>query len=367
MRKILLLILCFLSLSASAQELEPFINFLRGTPAFINGEVSFVADSVLYQEGWSIVKIVKGEQIEFSFSENWLQVRPGNSFFVKYAGLRVYIDSVTWTPSGVVTKSRVPADFTGMSKSYVSSEVAKIIDELFGEKLKKANRILNNVRNLRTIGNIFDKAVSMVHIFTAGDGPGISLPNYRGEIGLNFLPGKAKAFNLYGIRVTIREDDHYRSGFSFRGNNVGIYPNRIQFTSRKGTDFNEGKTWKAMKRLILTEVTLDTRGIDLQLNLGASEIIGGVLSALNCGRSCDDASKFPAIRLQVEQYVRVAMMEQVKAIWSYLPGLNVSQNVMNAFQRREKCRESNLACLQSAARQPAPVEHCMQVFNSCMK
>lgn len=362
MTKFLLIILLLTSaIRARAQELEPFINFLRGTPAFINGEVSFVADSVLYEEGWTIVKIVKGQGIEFSFKENWLQVRPGNSFYVKYAGLRVYIDSVTWTPSGVVTVSRVPADFTGLSRSYVSSEVAKIIDNLFGEKLKRANRILNSVRNQRTIGNIFDKALNMVHIFTAGDGPGVTLPNYRGEIGLNFLPPVTKGFNLYGMRVTIKANDYYRSGFTFTGDNKGIYPYRLQFTSRDGTDINQGREWKALARLILGQVTLDARGIDLQMNLGASEVI----SAL-CPR-CTDSAQFPAIRLKVEGYVRTSMMEQVKAIWPLLPGLNVPAKVLNAFLRREKCRENNIACLVKAQRQPGPVQQCTQTYNACMK
>jgi hypothetical protein len=58
----------------------------------MKGYVSFNADSVLYQEGWSIVKIVKNKQIDFSFKENWLEVRP------KYAGFRPKIESVRRTP-----------------------------------------------------------------------------------------------------------------------------------------------------------------------------------------------------------------------------------------------------------------------------
>ena len=362
MFKILLLLSCLLtSLVSSAQTLEPFINFLRSTPAFINGEVRFVADSVLYEEGWSIVKIVKGQNIEFSFKENWLQVRPGNGFYVKYAGLRVYVDSVTWTPSGVVTESRVPADVTGLSRGYTSSQVAKIIEELFGEKLKRANRILSSVRNQRTIGNVFDKALSMVHIFTKGEGPGVSLPKYRGEIGLNFLPPKHKAFNLYGLRVTIKAHDHYRSGFSFSGDNNGIYPNRIQFTSRNGTDINQGNEWRALKRLVLNEVTLDSKGIDLSMELGATQIINGICS------SCRGSSNFPAIRLQVEKYVRASMMEQVKALWVYLPDLNVSENIRNSFLRREKCRGNYLTCLTRNRNYEPDAAACEQKFNACMK
>ena len=128
-----------------------------------------------------------------------------------------------------------------------------------------------------------------------------------------------------------------------------------------GTDINQGTEWRAMKRLILSEVTLDKNGIDLHLDLGASQIITGLC------RTCEEAAKFPAIRIQVEQYVRTAMMEQVKALWSYLPGLNVPDAVRSGFLRREKCRETNLSCLVKARGDKPAAALCEQALRACMK
>lgn len=338
------------------RELEPFINFLRSTPAFMNGEVRFTADSVLYEEGWTTVKILKNQKIDYSFQEDWLQVRPLNAFFVKYGGMKVKIKSVTWTPKGVVTESELPADFTGLSRGKVSREVAATLEEIFGPQLKRANELLKRVRRQQTLGQIFDIAKAVVHVFTRSSSTaGVSLPNYRGELGLNFLPPKDRAFNLYGMRVGIRSHDHYRASFRFTGDNNGIYPYSGALDSRRGTDINQGKEFKIMSRLILETVTFDSRGIGLKLNLGASEVLGGIFSAAeelarrrgedaSCPR-CHETASFPALRIKIEGWVRTAIMAQVDALWSFLPGFNISPKILASFKRSEGCRTKNLSCL----------------------
>ncbi len=355
-------IITFMSFHASAvNDLEPFINFLRSTPAFMNGEVSFKAQSVLYEEGWTIVKINPNQKIEFTFSEDYLEVRPLNAFYVKYGGMRVYIKSVTWTPSGMKTVSELPADITGFSRGKVSREVADVLEGIFGRQLHRANALLKRVRRQQTIGQVFDLAKAVVYIFTRSDSTGgVSLPDYRGELGLNFLPTNKKALNLYGMRVGIREHDHYRASFRFAGNNKGIYPYSAELVSRLGSDINQGGEYKAMKRLVLETVSLNSSGIGLKLHLGASEVIGGILSGIeelarrrgenvSCNR-CEEMASFPAVRIQVEGYVRKAIMDQVNALWQYLPGFNINPRILNAFKRHELCRTKNLSCLQNCSR-----------------
>lgn len=388
MRNLLFILLAFVSLasaSARANELEPFINFLRGTPAYMDGEVTFRKDSVLYEEGWTIVKLLAGRKMEFTFKEDYLQVRPLNGFYVKYGGMRVLIKSVTWTPSGMKTISEFPADFTGLSRNKVSREVAAVLEEIFGKQLPRANALLKRVRRQNSLGGIFEIAKSIVFVFTRSDSTsGVSLPAYYGELGLNFLPPAARAFNLYGMRVGIKANDHYRAGFSFNGDMNGIYPYAAELVSSKGSDINQGKEYLAMKRLVLETVTLDASGIGLKLHLGASEVIGGVLSAIedlarrrgetaSCPR-CQETASFPAIRIQIEGWVRTAIMAQIDAYWSLLPGFNVSRSVMSQFKKREACRTTNLSCLAACSRNnnnpddiQACKERCDRSLNICLR
>src|SRR5690606_23711723 len=119
--KALFILLALFSFSSFAQELEPVINFLRGTPAYVHGSVSFDSSSTLYDESWTQVKIVPKKRINFTFREDRLEVFPNEAFYVKSHLFRVKIKSVMWTPkTGVVTHSELPADFTGLSRKKVS-------------------------------------------------------------------------------------------------------------------------------------------------------------------------------------------------------------------------------------------------------
>ena len=367
----------FFTLSVRAQELEPFINFLRGAPAFMNGDVSFNADSVLYQEGWSIVKIVKNKQIDFSFKENWLEVRPGEAFYVKYAGFRVKIESVRWSPGrGTETESTLPADFTGFSRKKVSAEVAKTIENLFGEKLKRANNVLLSLRSEKTIGGLHQKAFSIVSIFSTGDST-IVIPTYRGEIGINLLPAKDQAFNMYGMRVGIEEHDHYRSSIGFNGNTKGIYPFSLKFTSRQGVNINKGKEFKILARLVMTSVTLDARGMDLKMRLGASEITSAAMWALEMAarvqspgascKTCAQNAELPAFRMLVEKELRKAAMAQIKAIVPQIQKMNVSSGVINSFFAKETCRQTAIVCLQKARDDEREAKLCDQTLRQCQR
>lgn len=390
MQKFAFLLLTFVALVSgrvfAANELEPFINFLRSTPAYMNGEVAFNRESVLYEEGWTIVKILANQKMEFTFKEDYLEVRPLNAFYVKYGGMRVVVKSVTWTPRGMTAVSELPVDITGLSRGKVGREVSATLEGIFGAQLIKANNLLKRVRRQQTLGQIFDIAKAVVYIFTRSGNASssVSLPNYRGELGLNFLPPQARAFNLYGMRVGINAHDHYRTSFRFNGDNQGIYPYSAELVSRDGSDINQGTEFKAMKRLVLETVSLNSSGIGLQLHLGASEVVGGVLSALeelarrrgeptSCPR-CQETASFPAIRILVEGYVRTAIMAQVDALWSYLPGFNIPANVLSGFKRHEACRVKNLAALSACGKSSNnqdDVKACKQkadrVLQQCLK
>ncbi len=391
MHTLLLLVTLFLSnlsqASFAERELEPFINFLRSTPAFITGSVYFNSGSVLYEEGWSNVKIVANEKIDFTFQEDYLQVTPGAGFYVQYAGFRVYVKSVTWTPAGLKSVSEMKADFTGLSSSTVSQGVSDTLEKIFGPKLSAANALLKKIRAQHTLGSTFTIAKTIVGIFTKGSyGSGtnhIFIPKYRGDINLNFLPPQAKAFNLYGMRVGIKEQDYFKSGFKFTGDTNGIYPFGVTMDSRSGVDFNTGKEFKAMMRLVLSSVSIDARGINLQMHLGATEVITGLLSLAELAAStrgpvkhCSDCDKFaelPSVRLLIERKVRMAIMSQIDELWPQLQNLNIRPEIYQAFKKHEMCRVTALSCMQICSRNDnneysikSCKQSCEKTLNMCL-
>jgi len=384
--KALLLILSLLSFSSFAQELEPVINFLRGTPAYVNGSVSFDAASKLYDESWTQVSIVKNQKIYFTFSENRLEVRPGDAFYVKSHLFKVKIKSVMWTPgTGVVTHSELPADFTGLSRKKVSDEVAQILEELFGQKLRLANTLLKRIRTQREMGDTINIVKAIVDLFTKSEEmTEIYIPKYRGDFYLNFRPGKDKAFNLYGMRIGIKGGDTVSSGFDFTGDRNGVYPYNGHINSSKGVDANTGKEWKAMARLVLKDIELGNRGTRIDMHLGATEIVQGLLSLAEMAaqrrypgarcHECYDIATFPALRLTIEKQMREAVLKQVDALKPLLRNVNVSNATFNSFKKYEGCNITGLTCVQNCNRninntteRKACALQCERTAGACLK
>lgn len=378
----------FLTTLSYAQDLKPFISFLRQTPAYINGTVYFNADSILYDDGWTQVKLLKNQPVEFTFHEDYLEVRPRAAFYVKSYKLRVYVDSVSWKPhTGIVSKSQAPADFTGLSSSYVSGKVSEALKGLFEARLQKANAHLKRIRSQNSIGNIFEIAKTIVKIFTASygqGGSGINIPDYRGEIGLNFLTSQPTAFNLYGMRVGVKERDHYRTGFKFTGDTNGIYPYAVTMSSRDGVDVNYGKEFKIASRLIIQDVSINAGGTGLVMHLGASQVLQGILTAVeraarvsSPGARCENCMEivnFPTVRVKIEKQVRTAVVSQVKELWPMIQGLNIRPGIYTAFTRRENCRINALTCVDgcNAGTNSSPdrnvcKEECNTKLNACIK
>lgn len=384
--RLLILIFALLSSSSFAQELEPVINFLRGTPAYVNGEVSFDGASTLYSQGWTSVKIVRGQKIGFTFAENLLEVYPGDAFLVKSNLFTVKIKSVRWTPGvGVVTHSELPADFTGLTRKKVSAEVAEILQDLFGEKLRIANVLLKRIRSQREMGDTMKIVKAIVGLFTQSEGMSdIYIPNYRGNFYLNFRLDKNKAFNLYGMRIGIKGGDTVSSGFDFTGNRNGIYPYNGHITSAKGVDANTGKEWKAMARLVLRDIELGNRGTRIEMHLGATEIVQGLLSLAELAAQrrypgarcpqCYDLATFPALRLVIEKQMREAIMNQIDDLYPLLSNVNVSRATFNSFRKYESCNLNGLSCVQNCNRninntdeRKACARRCEQSAHACLK
>ena len=349
-----------LSTASRAEPLTTVINFLRSTPAFFDGSVAFKSNAKVFEEGWTKVQINANQAIGFNFKENMIEVYPGNAFDVRCYYLKVKVKYVRWHPTrGFYADAEIPLDITGLSRSSVSATVAQDLEEIFGEKLKRANALLRRVRSMQNIGASMEIVDAIVSIFKE-DGSGIVLPKYYGETGLNFTPS-AKALQLYGMRVGVKAGDSVRAGFSFNGDELGIYPYSLSVTSSKGIDINEGTTFRQNMRIVFNEIRMDSKGTSIALNLGATETISGILSAVELlaaasGRpighchECYELATLPPIRLMVESKVRSAILAQIDAIWPTLQQMRVTPAIYRGFKKNEACKLTGISCSQECSR-----------------
>ncbi len=357
---------------AEAQQLTPVINFLRSTPAFFDGTVSFKTNATVFEEGWTKVKINANKGIRFRFKENVIEIHPGDAFDVRCYYLKVKVKYVRWHPvRGFYADASLPIDITGLSRSSVSATVAQDLEEIFGEKLKRANTILQSVRNLQSVGATVEVVDAIVDIFKE-EGSGVVLPEYYGETGLNFNP-ETKALQLYGMRVGIKGNDNVRAGFSFNGDALGIYPYAMSIRSETGIDINEGTTFRQNMRIVFNEIRMNADGTSIAINLGASETITGILSAIELlaaasGRpvshcyECYELASLPPFRLAMESQIRTAILSQIDAVWPALQTMNVSPSIYRGFKKNEACKLTGISCSQGCSRAGGNTQACK---NSC--
>jgi hypothetical protein len=345
-----------LSTASWAEPLTPVINFLRSTPAYFDGSVAFKSNAKVFEEGWTTVKINANQSIGFKFKENMIEVYPGEALDIRCYYLQVKVKYVRWHPTrGFYADAELPLDITGLSRSTVSATVAQDLEEIFGEKLKRANALLQRVRTMNNIGVSMEIVDAIVEIFKE-QGSGIVLPKYYGETGLNFTPS-AKALQLYGMRVGIRAGDTVRTGFSFNGDELGINPYKLSVTSARGIDINEGATFRQNMRIVFKEIRMDAKGTSIAIDLGATETINGILSAVELlaaasGRpirhchECYELATLPPFRMMIESKIRAAILAQIDAIWPALQIMRVSPAIYRGFKKNEACKLTGISCSQ---------------------
>lgn len=374
--RLLIVLSLALTFTAQAAPLTTVIDFLRSTPAFFDGTVAFKTSATVFEEGWTKVKINANQSISFRFKENSLEVHPGDAFDVRCYYLKVKVKYVRWHPvRGFYADAELPIDITGLSRSSVSATVAQDLEEIFGEKLKRANQLLQRVRSLRNIGASMEIVDAIVDIFKE-EGSGVVLPKYYGETGLNFTP-TAKALQLYGMRVGIKSNDNVRAGFSFNGDALGIYPYSMTVRSSRGIDINEGPTYRQDMRIVFKEIRMDAEGTSIAIDLGATETIAGILTTIEVlaaasGRpmarchECYELATLPPIRLMIESKIRTAILSQIDAVWPNLRLMNVSPAVYRGFKKNEACKLTGISCSQECTRSGRNTQACKNTCESKM-
>ena len=374
----------FLSLAlsctlAQAQTLTTAIDYLRSTPATIDGSLSFKSSNKIFEEGHTTVSLNANETIGFTFKENLLEVHPGKALKIRCYGIAVRVNYVRWNPQrGFYADAYLPIDPTGLSSSFVEDTVQKDLEEIFGNKLRRANELIRSVRSQQTIGSTQRMISAVIDIFKSGESR-FTLPNYQGEAGLHFRPRSDKALNLYGMRVGIKGGDSVRFGFRFNGDRNAIYPYAATFTSAAGVDANEGLQFRQNRRMIIERIDVSSAGADFRLDLGASQTIRGLLSAVELlaaqsGRpvshcqTCYDLAALTPFRLQLEGQMRQAIVAQIDNLAPMLRNLRVSDQIINAFRNKETCKITNFNCARACAADDTRCKNtCSNKLNACMR
>lgn len=350
-----------LSSHVIAAPLQTVVDYLRTTPAYVNGNVRFDHAATVHKSGNTTVKLLGNREIPFNFGENFLEIYPQHGMELKVGPVTIKVKNVRWDRgAGFKVETELPIDLFGLGASYVNGEVKKELQKLFGAKMQAAS---NQLRTLRAAKKLSDtKAVmdNIIKIFDTPDAP--PLPPVRGEMSLVFNPDRDKVLQLGEMRVGIKQNDSIMATMGYRYKSPRFTVNSLKVSSRLGIDVNKGPQFAVNKRLVFSNLELSGQGMTLGAHLGASETLLGLLmvfevAATRAGHppsqscmSCLDLIQLKPFMLVVEQDIREEIISLIRSQRAQLISYGVSAATLNAFERRATCQLNGIKCTRECNR-----------------
>lgn len=355
MKKLTLFLAALLAQPSFAAPLQTVVDYLRTTPAYVNGNVRFDQSATVHQSGSTTVKLLRNREIAFNFGENFLEIYPQHAMELKVGPLEIKVTNVRWDrSSGFSVESELPVDLFGLGASYVNGEVKKELQKMFGAKMQAAS---NQLRTLRAAKKLSDTKAVMDNVMKIFHNPSQPpLPPFRGELALVFNPNRDTVLQLNEMRVGLKQNDTIRARVGYRYNSPNLTVHSLKVSSRLGIDVNEGPDFAVNKRLVFSDLELSDQGMTLGAHLGASETLLGLMlifevAATGAGQlqtptcmTCLELAELKPVMLIVEQDIREEIISLIRSQRSQLMAYGVSAATLNAFERRATCQLNGIKC-----------------------
>ena len=331
------------------------IDYLRETPAWIDGRIRFKQGQELKKS--PKVALLEERDMHFSFGEDFLNLHPSHALKVKWGLFNIEVKSISWSPThGFKASTDLPVDFFGYGKDYANKKIAEELEKLYGAKMKAASLKLSELKKAKKLTESSEVVKAIGSIFATGKTPANPLPDFSGEIGLNFQPRREEALMLGNTRVGIKAGDRIRAGVAFKVEKSKFHPEGATLTSQRGIDINEGSEFKMNKRLVFNSLSMNDAGTNLNMHLGASETLVGIIALAQlvtqsaglppsggCN-SCEELIMLDPFRIPIEIKIREELKELVDLHRAELLRAGVTEMTLKNFLDQESCQLNGLTC-----------------------
>ena len=349
------IVLLLLSTSVSAQ-VQTVVQFLRGTPAWVNGTVQLEANHPVHRDLISQAQILPNREIGFDFGENFLEVRPAYAMDLRVMGVKIDVNMIRWDANGGFTvHTRTPL---GIGQNITDDTIKQKLNEMFGAKMRAASARLTQLRRAQQLSDFSRVSAEIANIFKTGGPAGPPLPAINGTIGLVFNPPQAKVLQLGNTRVAIKANDQIKASVDFRlvGNRIALRGMGVE--SRLGIDVNQGTTYQTNARLVFSHIRLNSQGTNLGVHIGATETLLGFITvfqvaAAGAGQppssgclACLDLVSLTPIRLPIERQIRQELLNTLRTQRASLLASGVDASTLTEFEARETCQLRGISCVE---------------------
>lgn len=331
------------------------LDYFRETPAWIDGKIRFKQSQELKKS--PKVALLEERDLHFSFGEDFLNLHPAHALKVKWGLFNITVNSISWSPKhGFRASTDLPVDFFGYGKDYANKKIAEELEKLYGAKMKAASLKLAELRKAKKLTESAEVVKAIGSVFATGKTSSTPLPDFSGEIGLTFQPNREEALMLGNTRIGIKAGDRIRAAVEFNVDKNGFHPQAASLSSQRGIDINEGSEFKMNKRIVFNHLSINDSGTNLNMHLGASETIVGIIALAQLVTqsaglppsggcvSCEELIMLDPFRIPIEIKIREELKELVAIHRTELLRTGVTETTLNNFLAQETCQLNGLIC-----------------------
>ncbi len=255
------------------------VDYLRGTPASVNGVIQFGTRMPLYSGrvvGVPVgVRVNGGTGIGFEFDENRLSIFTGAGLSLTIAGIPIKVTGINYQASTgrfqVTTETPLR-----IGEGLLNGEMEKVLNDLYKDKMVQALEQLRQLRRSQNLHDMQQVSRTIAGIFTPPDqSRSTPLPTINGHVQLTFRPSEDRQLQLDQFQAHLRGNDRITTRMEFINSTGpgGFQVKAVQVTSERGIRIHGQTSVPEIASVNFRQARADGSGVNFDYDVGAEEVI----------------------------------------------------------------------------------------------
>lgn len=261
------------------------VDYLRGTPAYVSGNIRLDQSMQLYEGKYGILPtgmvINARKPINFTFSEHHLDISSEEGISLKLGGIPFKVKNIAYDDriGKFTAKTDTPM---GIGARALNSQIEQVLNSQYKGKLIKAFNELKSIRSKQNLKDVNQVINTITAIFST---PGPALPTVRGNVELGFIPSANKRLKLDQWKADLQQNDSISIGMDFVRTRDQLKVNAVEMNSYKGIRISGRTNFPEIASINFRSMRADAGGIKFNYEIGAEEVITGFVLLTNVIRA----------------------------------------------------------------------------------
>lgn len=252
------------------QPLPDVIDFMRYSAARVNGKITLNSDMLINQTpstfGNVKTTVRGGREILFGFNKHAIRLYSKNGIQLNIAGVKVDITDLAYDDH--TKKFFVKTKVLGlMGNKTLEAKIIAVLEKNFKAKMQLATKLLQKVREQKSVGDAQTVLMSIVNIFKNGTGGAKTMPDFQGAVTLESVVPSTQTVAVGMAQADLKKGQTIFSTMDFKRSKGRLQMDAFRFyapDSIKVRAINNDKK-KSIKSATIRGVSL-TPEIGLQID-----------------------------------------------------------------------------------------------------